>query len=72
MFGGITTSFPNQQENIPANLSTSSDDDVPNGNYNEAILLDTMQYPLPSTESITQHQQYSFREATSENMRSGF
>jgi hypothetical protein len=73
MFGAGTMQIPaNQQENIPPNLTTNLNDRTINENNDDAMLIDTVQYQLPSTENITQHRQYFFPEATSKIARPGF
>lgn len=63
---------PNQQENIPPNLTLNPNDKTINENNDEAMLIDTLQYQLPSTENITQHRQQYFLESASRTLRTGF
>ena len=72
MFGAVTMQVPNQQENIPPNLTLNPNDKTINENNDETILMDTVQYQLPSTENITQHREYSFPDAASKTKRTGF
>ncbi len=72
MFGAVTMQVPNQQENIPPNLTLNPNDKTINENTDETMLIDTTQYQLPSTENITQHRQHYFLEATSKIIRTGF
>ena len=65
MFGAVT--MQNQQENIPPNLN----DKTINENTDDAMLIDTVQYQLPSTENITQHRQYFFPDTSSKIARPG-
>ncbi|UJR33847.1 hypothetical protein I4U23_021270 [Adineta vaga] len=67
MFGAVTMQAPNQQENIPPN----SNDKTIQENTDEAMLVDTVQYQLPSTENITQHRQHYFIEPTTKILRTG-
>jgi hypothetical protein len=72
MFGAVTIQVPSQQENIPPNLTTNPNDKTLNENNDEAMVIETIQYQLPSTENITQHRHKIFPEATSKTPRTGF
>ncbi|CAF0798186.1 unnamed protein product [Adineta steineri] len=67
MFGAVTMQVSNQQENIPPN----SNDKTINENTDETMVVDTLQYQLPSTENITQHRQHCFVESTTKTIRTG-
>ncbi|CAF3347839.1 unnamed protein product [Rotaria sp. Silwood1] len=71
MFGAVTMQIANQEENIPTNLTINSNDKTVNENNDEAMLIDTMQYQLPSTENITQHRPHVFLEPASKIIRTG-
>lgn len=59
---------PNQQENIPP----TSNDKIVQENTDETMLVDTVQYQLPSTENITQHRQQYFVEPMAKALRTGW
>ena len=62
---------PNQQENIPPNLTLNPNDKTINESNDETMIIDTQQYQLPSTENITQHRQQYFLEPASKTLRTG-
>ncbi|CAF3717218.1 unnamed protein product [Rotaria sordida] len=71
MFGAVTMQIGNQEENIPTNLTINPNDKTINENNDEAMLIDTIQYQLPSTENITQHRPHVFLEPSSKTIRTG-
>ncbi|CAF3736045.1 unnamed protein product [Rotaria magnacalcarata] len=71
MFGGVTMQISNQVENLPSNLTVSSNDKTTNENNDENMLVDTAQYQLPSTENITQHRAVLIRDPASKITRTG-
>jgi ligand-binding SRPBCC domain-containing protein len=71
MFGAVTMSIPNQQENIPPNLVLNPNDKTINENNEETMVIDTVQYQLPSTENIAQHRHQYFIDQTTKAKRTG-
>ncbi|CAF4213118.1 unnamed protein product, partial [Rotaria sp. Silwood2] len=71
MFGAVTMQIANQEDNIPTSLTINPNDKTINENNDEAMLIDTMQYQLPSTENITQHRPHVFLEPSSKIIRTG-
>jgi hypothetical protein len=73
MFGAVSIPAPpNQQENIPPNSQINPNDKTINENTDDAMLIDTIQYQLPSTENIAQHRQHCFQDPTTKTVRTGF
>ena len=72
LFGAVPMQISNQQqENIPPNSIQNINDKTINENTDEAMIIDTIPYQLPSTENISQHLQHCYQEQTTKIIRTG-
>lgn len=71
MFGAVPMHMTNQEGNTSSKTITNTNEKLTNETNPEAMLMDTMQYQLPSTENIAQHRPYLFFDATSKIARTG-